>query len=69
MVESGILPVRWPYAISFWRQSSAVTTILDALLWQANSNGRKYFSAVMMLDASFFGSGRVPDEGLSEASD
>lgn len=45
-----------------WRQSSAVTTILAALLWHANSNGRKYFSAVMTLASSFFGNGKADDE-------
>lgn len=45
-----------------------MTTIRDALLWQASSNGRKYFSAVMIFAASFFGRGSVPEDGLSDDS-
>lgn len=30
--ESGMLPVKWPYAMSFCRQSNAVTTIRGVLL-------------------------------------
>lgn len=46
------------------KQSRAVTTILDALLWQANSNGKKYFSAVTILLESSFGRGSADEEGI-----
>lgn len=59
--ESGIFPVKWPYAMSFCRQSSAVTTMRGVLLWHANSNGRKYFSAFNALVESFFGNGKAVD--------
>lgn len=59
--ESGILPVKWPYAISFCKQSSAMTTIRGVLLWHANSNGRKYFSALIGLVESFLGRGKAVD--------
>lgn len=63
-VESGTLPVRWPYAISFCRQSSDVTTILGDLLWQANSKGRKYFSAEITLE-SVLGCGKALETASS----
>lgn len=66
--ESGIFPVKWPYAINFCKQSSAVTTIRGVLLWHANSNGRKYFSALMTFDESFRGNGSAVDWLLSLSS-
>lgn len=59
--ESGIFPVKCPYAINFCKQSNAVMWILDDLLWHASSKGRKYFSVLIVLDESFFGSGNAVD--------
>lgn len=59
--ESGIFPVKWPYAINFCKQSNAVTTIRGVLLWHANSKGRKYFSALITLFESFLGDGNAVD--------
>lgn len=45
-----------------WRQSRAVTTMREDLLWHANSKGKKYFSADTLFAASSLGKGRAEEE-------